>query len=107
MKNSSKMDFQNMSFIRENSVSCPKCNQAIIKSDGCNKMVCGTCAVRFLTRIYKLTVFQTYFCYLCGRIVDKANPYSHFNANKSQCFGRLFEGATIDAGLEEYFDLIL
>ena len=39
--------------------------------------------------------------------MDKANPYSHFNANNSQCFGRLFEGATIDAGLEEYFDLIL
>ena len=96
-----------MSYIRENSVPCPKCNQAIIKSDGCNKMVCGTCGVRPFTLNPKPTVFQTYFCYLCGRIVDKANPYSHFNANNSQCFGRLFEGATMDAGLDEYFDLVL
>lgn len=39
---------------------CPKCNQAVMKSDGCNKMTCS-CGVKF--------------CYLCQKQVK---DYSHF-----------------------------
>ena len=38
-----------MQFIKENSVQCPKCGQAIQKTEGCNKMNCSTCQVRFDT----------------------------------------------------------
>ena len=39
---------QNLEFIRENSMPCPKCRQAIQKMEGCNKMTCSTCQVRIV-----------------------------------------------------------
>ena len=41
--------------------------------------------------------FQTMFCYLCGDIVDRSNPYSHFNSPKNSCFGLLFQGVVENA----------
>ena len=57
---------------------CPSCNTVIQKSDGCNKMRCTQCA--------------TFFCYLCGDILLKNDPYLHFNFPGAPCYGRLFEG---------------
>lgn len=61
---------------------CPKCEMAVTKLDGCNKMKCQIC--------------QQNFCYLCGLDLYKENPYVHFNDYRSPCYGRLFEGIITD-----------
>ncbi|PIO64191.1 hypothetical protein TELCIR_14189 [Teladorsagia circumcincta] len=49
------------------------------KNDGCNKMQCTKC--------------DAMFCWLCERILDKNNPYAHFNEEgRGNCVNRLFEG---------------
>jgi E3 ubiquitin-protein ligase RNF14 len=67
-------------FVEENEdiVCCPKCEMAVTKSDGCNKMQCGFC--------------KQNFCYLCGLDLFRENPYTHFNDYRSPCYGKLFEG---------------
>ncbi|CAL4197407.1 unnamed protein product, partial [Meganyctiphanes norvegica] len=82
-----KDEFLSMKFIEANSQTCPKCSSKIEKIDGCNKMTCGQC--------------KCYFCWLCNKILDKANPYSHYNSGASDCFNRLFEGVEEE---DEYFD---
>lgn len=62
----------------EDLMSCPKCSTVVTKSDGCNKMKCSVCSF--------------HFCYLCGELLDTANPYTHFADLKSECYGKLFEG---------------
>ncbi|CAD0086523.1 unnamed protein product, partial [Aureobasidium vineae] len=49
--------------------NCNKCNQAFIKSDGCNKITCSHCG--------------NLQCYLCG--VDVTANYAHFHAADSKC----------------------
>ncbi|CAD0109586.1 unnamed protein product, partial [Aureobasidium uvarum] len=49
--------------------NCNKCNQAFIKSDGCNKITCSHCG--------------NLQCYLCG--VDVTANYAHFHAAASKC----------------------
>ncbi len=68
-----------MDLIRDTSKQCPKCNSWMQKLDGCNKMTCARC--------------NTYFCWLCFKILSKNDPYSHFNSRNSECFEKLFEGA--------------
>lgn len=56
---------------------CPTCEARAQKTHGCNHMICFKC--------------DTHFCYLCGRYLDKSNPYQHYNTNKSSCYMRLWE----------------
>ncbi|KAF7407221.1 hypothetical protein HZH66_001758 [Vespula vulgaris] len=65
-------------WIDVNSRHCPRCNAAIEKSDGCNKMTCWKC--------------NTYFCWLCGRKLNSQTPYLHFRDPGSQCFNMLYHG---------------
>ena len=54
---------------------CPRCNMAIERSEGCNKMTCGSCGC--------------FFCYKCGKEID---GYDHFK-DGNQCV--LFDEAEI------------
>ncbi|KZC14008.1 PREDICTED: E3 ubiquitin-protein ligase RNF14-like [Dufourea novaeangliae] len=65
-------------WIKTNSQKCPKCNAAIEKSDGCNKMVCWRC--------------DTFFCWLCGAILNRGAPYEHYQNSDSKCFNLLYHG---------------
>ncbi|CAL7945254.1 unnamed protein product [Xylocopa violacea] len=69
-------------WIKSNSQKCPKCQAAIEKSDGCNKMVCRRC--------------NTYFCWLCNTILDRDRPYEHFQNMTSKCFNMLYYGMSIE-----------
>ena len=55
---------------------CPRCKAPCIKHNGCNKMVCGGCHVKW--------------CWLCKEIgID----YVHFNSERvGNCSGKLWEG---------------
>lgn len=46
------------------------------KSDGCNKVTCRQC--------------KAYFCWLCLKVLDIWDPYSHFNDPESACYKQLF-----------------
>ena len=50
------------------------------KIDGCNKMTCTKC--------------NAYFCWLCGHVLDKGNPYSHYGDKSGKCYNKLFLGLT-------------
>ncbi|CAK9809698.1 E3 ubiquitin-protein ligase RNF14 [Anthophora quadrimaculata] len=74
-------------WIKSNSQKCPKCQAAIERSDGCNKMACWRC--------------NTFFCWLCGTILDRDRPYEHFEGPSSQCYKKLFFGMEIEEEEEE------
>ncbi|KAK6640236.1 hypothetical protein RUM44_011922 [Polyplax serrata] len=63
-------------WIKENSKTCPKCDVAIEKAQGCNKMVCWKC--------------NAFFCWLCGALLDANNPYFHYRDPNSKCKNKLF-----------------
>ncbi|KAJ2554384.1 hypothetical protein EV175_002601 [Coemansia sp. RSA 1933] len=65
---------------------CPKCKQAIYKSEGCNHMTCKMCG--------------THFCYLCGDEIglDGTNVYDHFNLYGGACNQRLFDFVPVEVG---------
>ncbi|XP_077449133.1 E3 ubiquitin-protein ligase RNF14 [Stigmatopora argus] len=69
-------------WLSENCKSCPYCGTNIQKVDGCNKMTCTSC--------------RHYFCWLCLGLLNKANPYSHFNNPHSPCYNQLFQGVDLD-----------
>lgn len=37
-----------------------------------------------------------HFCYRCGEELDGANPYKHFSALNTPCYGKLFEYVSVD-----------
>lgn len=61
-------------------VECPSCKCYIEKFEGCNKVRCSQC--------------ETNFCFLCGTILLKDDPYIHFT--QGPCSGRLFEGILVN-----------
>ncbi|XP_041704943.1 E3 ubiquitin-protein ligase RNF14 isoform X2 [Coregonus clupeaformis] len=60
----------------QNSKECPSCCANIQKNGGCNKMACLTCG--------------QYFCWVCLSILDKNNPYRHFENPNTACFTAIF-----------------
>ncbi|XP_077403130.1 E3 ubiquitin-protein ligase RNF14 [Vanacampus margaritifer] len=69
-------------WLNDNAKCCPYCGTNIQKVDGCNKMTCTSC--------------RHYFCWLCLGLLNKANPYSHFNNPHSPCYNQLFHGVDLD-----------
>ena len=51
---------QNMGYIHENAVPCPKCRHAIVKINGCNHMTCKQCWVSFFFN-FLIYIFNTKF----------------------------------------------
>ncbi|KAH0562174.1 hypothetical protein GP486_003127 [Trichoglossum hirsutum] len=64
-------------YMKLHTTPCPTCASPCQKTQGCNHMVCFKCS--------------THFCYLCSAWLDEANPYQHFNQEKSGCYQRLWE----------------
>lgn len=69
-------------WLNNNSKMCPRCHSHIEKMDGCNKMTCTHC--------------HAYFCWICSELLNRANPYSHFNTAGTGCFNKLFQGVDLD-----------
>jgi E3 ubiquitin-protein ligase RNF14 len=70
-------EIANENFLRANTTPCPTCQSPVLKSHGCNHMIC-TCA--------------THFCFLCSAYLPAENPYTHFNTRGKECYQRLWEG---------------
>ncbi|KAI5803157.1 RWD domain-containing protein [Geopyxis carbonaria] len=73
----------NEEYLRAHTTPCPTCAVPVLKSHGCNHMVC-TCG--------------THFCFLCSAFLVAANPYAHFNTRGGECYQRLWEGEEGDGG---------
>ena len=59
---------------------CPRCKSPTLKRDGCNKMCCATCKIKW--------------CWLCKAY---GINYDHYNVNsKTPCSNRLWEGVDIN-----------
>lgn len=72
-------------WVSQNTQTCPNCSTPIERSAGCSHMTCRVC--------------ETHFCYLCGMVLPKDNPYQHYNNVKSSCNQQLFAG--VEAPREE------
>ncbi|XP_056587316.1 E3 ubiquitin-protein ligase RNF14-like [Triplophysa dalaica] len=59
-------------WLKENCKRCPSCGVQIQKVLGCNKMTCTSCWM--------------FFCWMCSKILNKANPYGHFQDRNSPCY---------------------
>jgi len=60
--------------IKKDSQTCPKCHVRIMRSQGCNHMMCTNCG--------------THFCYRCGQTLSPSNPYGHFSESGCPTFDR-------------------
>ena len=54
--------------------------------------------------MFQITCWRcgTNFCWLCGKRLDKQNPYSHFNIVGGDCFGALFQVRRGEHGFSNY-----
>ncbi|KAI9331802.1 hypothetical protein DFJ73DRAFT_647923 [Zopfochytrium polystomum] len=73
----------NADWLKAHSQRCPDCACAVERSEGCAHMTCRVC--------------KTHFCFLCGVRLRPDNPYAHYSDRTAPCFGRLFDGADVDA----------
>jgi hypothetical protein len=63
---------------------CPCCKSPTTRTDGCNKMICETCGMKY--------------CWLC---LEMNIDYSHFNSyGDNACANRLWEGASMDVDVD-------
>lgn len=49
---------------------CPSCQARVELVQGCHKMIC---------------LCETYFCYVCEKLLDPNDPYAHFNEPGATC----------------------
>ncbi|XP_066960250.1 E3 ubiquitin-protein ligase RNF14-like isoform X1 [Macrobrachium rosenbergii] len=84
--NNLKDEYLSMSYLEQNSKSCPKCGAKIEKVNGCNKITCWC---------------GTHVCWLCLRKLKCSEPYSHYNEETSPCFELLFDGMEVQEAPEE------
>lgn len=63
-------------YLIKHTALCPTCHANVIKSRGCNHMICKC---------------QTHFCFLCSAYLETRDPLRHFNVKGSTCFNRLWE----------------
>lgn len=66
-----------MEYMRLHTTPCPTCACPAQKTHGCNHMICFKC--------------NSHFCYLCSAWLSPANPYEHYNTEKTGCYMRLWE----------------
>ncbi|KAH8120636.1 hypothetical protein DFH11DRAFT_1499658 [Phellopilus nigrolimitatus] len=64
-------------WLQSSTTACPGCSVHVEKSLGCNHMMCAKC--------------QQHFCYKCGAKLRALDPYAHFSAKGSGCYGQLFD----------------
>mmetsp|Transcript_2154 Transcript_2154/g.5037 ORF Transcript_2154/g.5037 Transcript_2154/m.5037 type:complete len:726 (+) Transcript_2154:2287-4464(+) len=62
---------------------CPRCKQAVEKSEGCNHITCRC---------------KHHFCYVCGKTLE-GDPYAHFRRPPPRC--PLFDGQDAAEGVED------
>ncbi|KAI5806561.1 hypothetical protein DFH27DRAFT_348919 [Peziza echinospora] len=70
-------DIASMKYMETFAAHCPTCDAPVVKSAGCNHMICK-CA--------------THFCFLCSSYLEPGNPYKHFNNESLPCYMKLWEG---------------
>ncbi|KAL0632520.1 hypothetical protein Q9L58_008576 [Maublancomyces gigas] len=64
-------------YLREHTTPCPQCTSPVLKSHGCNHMICKC---------------QTHFCFLCSSYLPPGEPFKHYNTRGTGCYMRLWEG---------------
>ncbi|KAF8471980.1 RWD domain-containing protein [Kalaharituber pfeilii] len=64
-------------YLKSAAAACPTCGALVIKSYGCNHMICRC---------------GTHFCFLCSEYLMRENPYIHFNTEGNKCYQKLWEG---------------
>ncbi|KAH0609778.1 uncharacterized protein H6S33_012324 [Morchella sextelata] len=82
-------EIANEEYIKKNTTSCPECSTPILKSHGCNHMICKC---------------QAHFCFLCSAYLSPSQPFKHFNTEGMQCYQRLWEGEEGDGGRDRVVD---
>jgi E3 ubiquitin-protein ligase RNF14 len=70
-------DKKSLEYLKAHSTLCPTCAAPCQKTHGCNHMICFKC--------------RSHFCYLCSAWLSPANPYHHYNEEKTWCYMRLWE----------------
>lgn len=69
-------ELANEEYLRSNTTACPQCSAPVLKSHGCNHMICKC---------------LTHFCFLCSAYLPPNEPYKHFNT-KGFCYQKLWVG---------------
>lgn len=88
--------YLNIGFNAQTSIShCPELYflfPNIQKVLGCNKMTCTSCWM--------------FFCWMCSSILNKSNPYGHFQDQNSPCYYRWVPPSNITLSCLIWFVLI-
>ncbi|KAJ3071987.1 hypothetical protein HDU98_004475 [Podochytrium sp. JEL0797] len=74
--NREQLKFEEM-ILKEKWRRCPNCTMVTAKNEGCNKMACEVC--------------KAYWCFVCGKKLNKRKPYLHFASRWSKCNNKLFQ----------------
>lgn len=82
-------EIESAEYLKNNSKPCPNCGAAVQLGMGCNKIVCSVCS--------------NYMCYLCGKSLNKSDPYAHFRPG-GPCENKLYEGTVENDAWVDDFD---